>query len=401
MSEITKLPLAKWGEYAGIHPLHLYGISTTEIQAGPFSCGTVWSQHEWQKTDAVSRDEVLRAIRSAEDDIEDVLGHHLIPTWDYGELVRLPRPYRSELVWTDTFDFRGFPHGFFAKWGHFIDAGFRHKELIDDPVNPTPITWDAADADSGWPQFGTVTVNTTVTDPEEIHVYYPGENGDDEFEIRPVQVSISGGVATIRIRRELCALQSLYNSMLPFTSPIDGSNDANFTGSVDVYRVYNDPSVNAQLIWEYDNITQSGRIFARDNLPSLLSYEPANYVNGAWSNCISICAGRNPDSLRAWYRSGWVNPRTGLYNEMDPLFARAVAMLSIARLNRPPCGCMQEAFTEYQMDLSVSGGGNTVAHQITDEELANPLGTKRGAVNAWRIISRFPSRNPNRTGVIA
>jgi hypothetical protein len=400
------MPLAEWGRLAGVHPLHLMGINLEDIQTR-LGCSTVWAQHEWQMSDSVSREELARAIRSAEDDIEEILGYHLIPWWDADERASLPRHYRAAYSRFSSIDQRGYSHSFRAQWGQYIRSGVRTKSAV---ALAEAITWAAADS-VGWKATGSVAVATSVTDSNELHLYYPGEAADDLYEIQPISVEISAGTATITFKRELCVLESLEGKVEPWTTAIDGELDANFLGTVDVYRVYNDPSDNATLIWESlpgcgeclgtgcdtcGYYHQYACITARDYLHSVLVWTPATYTDGEWVSA-ARARDRTPDMLTLNYKSGFQSPTARYERDMDPRLQRAVYLLSISRLHRTLCGCMSSSFNELQRDMAISEAGTSF--RISDIDLNNPFGTRRGAVEAWRIVSKFPNTNLNRGAV--
>jgi hypothetical protein len=74
--------------------------------------------------------------------------------------------------------------------------------------------------------------------------------------------------------------------------------------------------------------------------------------------------------------------------EMDWNWQKIVARFAAAEMNRPICGC-QEANRElynWQYDLSRAGGRAEEQYKVSDEELNNPFGHRRGHVYAWERI---------------
>jgi len=64
-----------------------------------------------------------------------------------------------------------------------------------------------------------------------------------------------------------------------------------------------------------------------------------------------------------------------------------VARLAAAELSRPVCGCdaANRELYHWQFDLSQTARGDEL-FGISPENLNNPLGTRRGHVQAWKFI---------------
>ncbi len=184
------------------NPLHFAGVNIgafeTPSTAGQAS-STAWFQHGWQDNDRISREEVARAIRSAENDMEEMLGYRLLPSWDQDEWIPTTRPFRRELININDRDVRGRWQNVQPRWGYFLSGGIRAKESLGLAET---IAWSSTKPPAAYNDTGTVSVATTVTDPAEIRLYYPGKEAADEWEIRPINVTISGGIATITFNRE-------------------------------------------------------------------------------------------------------------------------------------------------------------------------------------------------------
>src|SRR5678815_4128134 len=59
--------------------------------------------------------------------------------------------------------------------------------------------------------------------------------------------AIAGGLCTITCRREQLVLKTLLEAL--DARPVAGLSAGNFLTTVDVYRKYNDPSVQVELVW--------------------------------------------------------------------------------------------------------------------------------------------------------
>lgn len=399
---VTKLPLATWAKIMGIHPLHFESVSLEDYP----HCSQMIMQHEWQNNDHVSREEIARAIAEAETKIETYLGYRLAPTWEVDEWRGTTRPYRREFVKYNSADIRGYKDTVNADWGYFISGGIRSKELIEAD---SAITYEDLDSD-GYFEKATVSVATSVVDINEIAIFYPGHDGDDEWQIRPIEVRISSGIATITFRRELAVKSDLLESFNAHEESIEGTLDDNFLSEVDVYRIYNDPITQASFLWEPLNVgcyqcdgegcsscaysTQTGCLIVRgDPRQSIVGYSP-----GSWNSDTDLfdsevwSLDRSPDIVRLYYYAGWRNKSQRYLSRMDPQWERVVAYMATAMLDRTPCECMSDNWNKWREDfllrsgdgdglptLREPGSGINLGAGITD----NPFGSRRGELYAW------------------
>lgn len=394
---VTWLPLDRWAAIMGIDPFSFNQLSSDTIHPNN-SCGDVWFSKSWQHSDRVGRDDVAMAIQQAEQEISREVGYNLVPDWTLAERLPYPRPGQPGVFNTWGTNPQGFFKSVETSKGHIISGGVRTKTLIEAGV---AVVRTDADNDTIFAELCTVTVATSVADTNEIHVYFPGHSGNDAWEIRPITVSISGGVATITYKAWQSADNDLQES-IP-AAPLDALVAENFAQTVDVYRVWNDPSTQVQFMWENfaspcgncgtcatcQMEAQAGCFHLRDQRIGIVVPAP-----GTWDATTStfttseFSALREPDQIRIWYYSGYVDqhlPRP--YVEMSPLFEYAVAYYAASKLDRPVCGCSNiSEFIEHwrldQMFSSLNSGG----FNVTQEFAGNRLGTSVGAFYAYRRI---------------
>ena len=402
----TKLSLSQFARIMGIGPLHFWGTQFVGPNNTPstqhVSCDNGYPQYEWQDAGASSREEIARAIATAEASIEQYLGYRLLPDWEYEEWRHFPRPIRPELINIGFRDVRGYPLSVKARWGHILSGGVRASTLIHAAA---AIVWTDADGDT-YKETGTIVVATSVTDATQVRVYYPGHSGDERWRIRPITVVFAGGNATITFRRELCVVETILESIDVNLVIADGAVDADFLGTVDVYRVYNDPSTQVTFLWEpqvtcgcgdssclnCQYTVQAGCFHLRHD-PSLGLVVPwpgtwdattATFSSDQWADS------RSPDMVRLYYYAG-LRDRGQTYPtvEMDRDWARTVSYFAAALLDRPPCGCNSEMWDRWRADLAfVSGATELGSYQISPNDLENPFGTRRGAVYAWGQVNQ-------------
>lgn len=373
----TMLSLDRFAAIAGIHPLHFNQVELPNLEGNAQICGLPILQYSWQNADRVGREEIAQAIALAEDLICHHLGFKLLPTWEQEEIVA--------------------PHGRYTplrtRWKYVISGGVEAKSLIDDAV---AIVYSDADGD-GYDETATITVSTTVEDSDEIAVYYPGQSGNDEYEIRPVTVSINTttDVATITCKREQLVILSAQEDMLD-TRSVDGQDDTKFLTTVDVYRRYNDPSNMGSIISFSGGCCATGCTqcqYASQAVCISVANARSGVVNvspGTWDaddehyDIAYLCTMASKVDLR--YRAGSHHVSSKV--RLVPEWERAITYYALTLLDRPLCRCNAlSAFADHwRQDIASRGGGTGF---VTSRALLDcPLGTTRGAINAWRLIQR-------------
>lgn len=395
----TLLPIDRWGELLGINPLHLNQVTSAFM---PYTtCSALYKQHDWQESAAIGRESIAQAIDEAERRLAEHLGFTLLPTWQEDERLSTVKLADNKNLNISGLDVQGYRQSVQAAWAKYISGGVEAKTLIDDAA---AVVYSDSDSD-GYKETATVTVNTTVTETSEIAVYFPGQSGADEWEVRPLRnVVISGGVATITMYRHQLVKPELWEAFDP--TAVDGDVDGNFLTTVDVYRHWNNPEQQVQLLWSNEGgcgcdsddcgectiSTQWGCLVAKNYDLSILSYRPGTWdsVTSSFDNA-SYGVARNPDRLRLWYYAGLQDERRKWPTlQMHPDWERAVAYYSLTFLQRDICGCQNlQALTGHwrqDLNLSIASAAGSSNWTLTESQRNNPLGTTRGAIAAWERI---------------
>lgn len=396
-----------------MHPLHANGVSIeAEGVAGKplapvnVSCGMPINQFSWQEADRTGREEIADAIGLAEDRISAALGFKPIPDWEAAEDTQYPRPANPQLFNVSALDIRAYWQSIATRWGYVVSTGQEAKTLISANA---AVAYTDADGD-GYFELATISVATTVTDVQEIAAYYPGHNGEDAWEIRPINVSIAAGTATITCRKEQLVDEERFMGLI--IRPTNGMNDVEFLASVAVYRHYNDPSIQAQFLWESVGgancdcglstciicglTSQNGCLVIRNQKLGRVAAQPStwNATTSTFDSAYFTVCGRAPDRIKLWYRAGWKNDRLAQpYKQMDQMWERAITYYALALMHRPLCACqsVRAQMLHWADDLAQNKGtpGATTSFQIARKLLDNPLGTSRGAMYAWDLVRRY------------
>lgn len=414
----TWLSLDRWFTIMGIHPFSANQLNGSDL-APPSNCGEVWFQNMFQAPDQAAREDVADAIREAELKLASEFGFYLLPDWVEDERVNTVRPARPELFASTIGNVRGQTKSIESRWNYVITGGRKTKTVIEADVVANGATLSDQDGD-GYTETVTITVNVAAAGVEsacEVRVFYPDsenvvlEAALDEWEVRPIDVSIAGDIATIIFKRWQIVGADQQERL--DAEALDSEVDATYLSTVDVYRVWNDPQSMATLLWETGGVggcsscagagcvacsfdAQVGCFHVRDERRGMLAYHPATWdADDEQFNVAEFVNCRDPDQLRIWYYSGWQAdgpsidcPRV----QIDPYFEKVIAYYAAALLDRDVCSCNNsERFVDHWRE-DLARVGNEVSHQLSVEDLDNPMGTQRGSIYAWKQIRRWKWR---------
>lgn len=391
----TWLSIDRWAQIIGMNPLHLHQLSSPTLTPGNV-CGDIFFLESWHNADRVGRNDVANAIKQAELAISAEAGYNLLPDWTTEERMEYPRPANPGMLGYYGYNPSGFMKSVETRKGYVISGGIKTKNLLDDNV---AVVRSDADGD-GYSETVTVTLAVTFTDTNRIHVYYSQTSGSEDWEIRPITVSISGGFATIKFYSWQIALRTAQLAMNP--SALDADDNASYETTVDVYEIYNDPSTQVQFMWENSAdlnccgscaacqfSTQAGCLHLREPRLGLAALSPASWDAASQSfTMLEWTACREPDQVRLWYYSGYMdNQRARPYVELAPEWEFAIAHFACSFLERPICGCsnVNQFIEKWRRDaafVSQQEGG----WRLTEQMLSNKLGTTMGALAAYRIL---------------
>jgi hypothetical protein len=312
--------------------------------------------HDSQCVDILTqnqRDYIAEYLMQAKEMREEEIGYYIYPQY---------RTEHQDVV---------IDNPFMLDKKHLIEIGMPTETVIEDGVvvnyGVPPFT-----AGGNEPTDPVVlTVATTVTDPEEIVVNYPGES----VRIHPTSVTIAGGNATITIPR--CRLVDP-----AFDGNLDDPPsyyDEVFLEEVDVHRLYSDASDGAEFVWNRnpcdnnvacDTVCQAACTVVLGHMAyelSTISVYPATYSSGSWVRaCLTY---PNPNHIRVTYKSGIT---ASMRNEIDTIRLTHVLM------PYPPCQCDM-------VKNRWEGDRNRLTTQWS------PYGNYQGAIDVWMKDSRKKS----------
>lgn len=387
----TWLTLDRWAEIIGVNPLNFNQLSSTSLFPNNV-CGDVFFQQDWQHSDRIGRDTIAMAIQQAELEIAAEAGFNLLPDWTVAERLTYPQPAIPQ-GWGNAANVRWMGKSVELRKGHVISGGVRIKTLI----HAGAVVARQDDDSDGYQETCVVGVATTLTDANEIHAYYPAKSGADGWEIRPIQVAISGGVAVIQFKAWQIVAANHMDAL--DGEVLDAHTAGNYETAVDIYRVYNDPSTQVQFMWENCEDccgscvacqfgTQAGCFHLRDARLGFAVPAPASWNTSTLTfDGAEYSACHEPDQVRVWYYSGYVDQNlTRPYTDMAPYWEYAVAYYAASKFERAVCGCsnINQFIEKWRQDIAFSD--NSGSFVTTPEMLSNRLGTTMGAIYAWKRV---------------
>jgi len=335
----TAVKLARYAQILGYSECQVYGVNNPDDT--DFQCTNIWLK--WQ------RDRAIKYLSEAQEEIEQVVGFPLEARWITDDRRRYGNPVQS-------------------KFKKVIEAGVVASfdislgEAVDHTADPAVIG----------------PVGTTVTDENEIKVFYPSAQTDGEVEVHPSDIDIDtvAGTVTIYIPRCRMVLASLVDNN---EDGVDYNTLTNFLQTVDIKRKYNDPSTNAELIWPNNcgcgisscvtcgETTQDACMRILHEELGLWSVLPASYSNG-WSVAAASCCRGAPQYVKLNYRAG--------FGTLTKQAEDAIVRLSNVKMPEQPCGC--------ELAQRLWREDREKPDPTTVPRLNNPFGITNGAWVAWK-----------------
>lgn len=194
-SQILSITLDRYQELMNLPEAAFNGLHWAD-DANCYQCSAIWNQSD--------RNVLAQTLKQAEEMRVEELGYYLCPHYVENDVYDFKQPLILDKKLLISI---GKQKESDISIGEEVILG-----ALDDPV--------------------TFNVATTVTDTSEIKIYYPGT----DTIINPSSISISGGVATIKIPRSRLALKDLGCNPVPRYD-----DDSNFLDEIDIKRVYIDP----------------------------------------------------------------------------------------------------------------------------------------------------------------
>lgn len=415
------LPLDTFRAILGYQPWWFYGFASEAARIPVNSkCNTIITEYAWQNADMLGRSDMRRGIEHAEDRLLEQLGYAIAPHYA-ADTVPYPRfiDQREMFINQDDGTYRW--RSVFANEKKVQKVGVEAFTLL----GTVAVTYSDLDGDGLNESFSLTVAAPDIADLSEIAVYFnatdrfTGEGPAERWRIQPVRVVLAGGTATITGQNAWILGRPILYESATFTinTPLDPLTAANFAQTLDVYRRYCNPNgqtfdtSQALLIWETPPYTgwnvgccgsavftppqnstdaasqayalaragvRNGDIGALGVGEAVYDSTSAQWIGVNWLTCW-----RPPERVTLRYEAGWPLDKNG---HVARQWAEPTARLAVAEMQRRPCGCdvANREWYDWAFDMSRAGGNES--YTISREDLVNPFGTRRGHIDAWRIV---------------
>lgn len=427
------LSLEQFRREMGFHPWHFWGLANSVVPVNS-ACDDTVKKYAWQGSDAVGRNDIIHAIEAAEQKLRDYMGYWVAPKFGF---VQVPYPKYDDIrvrYWGYS-DAENRWISVRTNEGYIQSLGVELVTLLATVA----VTYSDPDGDGINEKFS-ISTTTTQTDLTKIAVYFAladrldSDAVSETYRIDPVKVVISGGTVTITGSSWLLVRPILYEGVA--TTDINPSTAGNFVSTLSIYTRTTNPQgitiadCQVRLEWEtlpfpwwpwvssngglavaqvvdggnpsndfgsstVDNSTDPasvgmavGRAGIRDSkqgfiIPAQAVYNVAAgaWTSQTWDNSMS------PDTITVRFRAGMPVDASG---QMQAKLRTLVARMAAAELARPICACdtASRELYRWQFDMSRVGGVNDERYSISQMELENPFGTRRGHVWSWKYTKQ-------------
>lgn len=343
----SAVKLVRYAQIIGRAEEQFFGISRPATQADG-TCDPIYTHP--------MRQMIARYLAEAQEEIEQVVGYPLAPRWFRNER----HPY-SFPIWT--------------KWGKVIAGGFKSEVIIHAGM---PLVY-AADPVAFFHA-------TTVTDTAEIKIYHP----NTFIEIIPSSVVITGGNVLVEIPwARLISSAHVDNDEAGWTyTDVPPSATSPYETTVDIYRVYNDDSIQAGIVFPHlasdgtcacecqwccgtcGDYKATGCEYVRDGEKGLVDVMPGSFGEQTlvWTASCPVCYCNDPEYVLLNYEAG--------LETLTPQVEDAIIRLAHSKMPSPPCGCgiANELWTR----------DREIPEALSPEQVNCPFGQSRGAWFAWK-----------------
>ena len=378
-SIFTRLPLDLWAQ-----TMSLPGWLLNQVQndapnrAVRGVCDGIFYQSGYfvEPNKFLGRDALAQAIATAEERIIRALSYSFTREWNCDEEIQWPQPRHG---------YSTRPPILTAHRKYFVEGG---RETWFLEAENVPVNYSDPDGDT-MDEWATIEQAVVTTDPCEIVIVPHGMGPDMTWAIRPLSITISGAGLMTATGWKWQFVEPRY-WLLP--ELINLSEDDKFIqggiydDGVDVYRRYNNPANQAQIVWRSSCTPscQDACIQVVDHKLSQVRIQPATYDDGDWTYAgLANC--ESPISARLWYKAGFDADRCMDCVQIDYSMRQAIVRLANVYLPDSFCACSfaQERFRQdrEEMDFNALNVGHAMAHFGS---------AARGAAFAYGVVKNYP-----------
>lgn len=380
----TLLSLIEWAEFIGMNPYYLFQVGVNVPDNTGHDCDYIFYEYPYQQSNHLSREDVRLAISQAEDLFNELCGYYPAPKFIVDEPGQYPQ-YYDKRFYGGLRNYNGQFKAIQLKHGYIQSVGVEVLTFITDNIT---ITLSDSNGDGINDTFNFSVTVPSGTLASEIAVFNTetdrNDNPLDEYEIRPIKVTVSGTTATVTGFIGLLVIPDLQEVLDP--ESLDATLTTIYVEDLAVYRRTINTESPGQFIYESyclsnncDVETRDFCLYARDKQLGIVAPR------------VDICLfGRyEPDRFIASYYAGY--PRQS-NNRMDRKISHIISLLATSLLPNRTCGCSRaDQRLAYYRDLPTRDSDGSLQYsQEVMEATSKVFGTMgRGAVEAYTQARRL------------
>jgi uncharacterized protein YqiB (DUF1249 family) len=324
----SAVSLARYARIIGYTEWAFFGFSTPDNDR--YECREIWTKSQ--------RDDISLYLAEAQDEIEAILQYPLQKKWFTDER----HPARLSAI---------------TEWAKLIAAGTMAVSIIED---------DAAVDISTDPATVTISPVSAIADLSEIKILYP----DTDIEITPSNIIYDSGTATLVLYIPLARLMSytLLDNPESGVIPDATSFSTTYQLTVDVHRVYTDPTVQAKLVYRDQCLTS----FCSDQYDSVCEYL---YNPDIGEIHVPLHSHMCQSTCYKSYSHVLLNYCAGI-PKLTRQTEQMIVRLAHSKMPTEPCGC--------EVTQRLWRRDRNIPQLLTKDRIDCPFGMSDGAWIAWR-----------------
>jgi hypothetical protein len=382
------LTLEGFRKRAGLNPWHFWQLADATVAPVNSACNTVVSEYAWQSGSRASRSELRRAIIRAGEKLKQAMGFAAVREQVF-ERIPFPAPHATRQQYARSQDAKGRWIATRTRYGYVRRVGeVKATEIAVAALTFTDENNDGVDDHAN--------VSATFLYPaSEAALYLPSSQWQDgamgeAWRVEPRWMRVSASTLTASVPLWMLVKRDLYEGNTNKPVPI---TPASFVDSLVVARRYIDTTAQGYFVWE-----SLGEACSEGDDPSSLTRQVARFT--VRNERLGWIAGETAeyDSVGLhWHASGWalgrqpdfieVNYEAGL--DDSEAVNEAHYLLTCAELADGLCQCnaANEEVTKWQDDRAEGTADRNV--NASADDLGNPLGTRLGQIEAWKLIKNL------------
>ena len=400
------LPLDTYREIIGYHPYHFWQFENAQIPAVS-NCNRLVYKYPYQDTSRTGRSDLERAIQDAQNLLFEYLNYR-VGDWFVEKRVQYPTTKTDQWRITD-------PHGRFrsvnVEEGYIRCLGVKQFTAVELDVS---VTYSDENGDGIIDTFtATATIPAELT-YDSLAVYFSESDwlnswSRDDAQIKPANVSVSGTTVTITGNSWLLAEPVRYEGFNK--NGLDPDDTAVYVDTLDLYAISVQEQgtlvSNAPVILEYEYRSHNQYLSDYGTCADSIYWGNAEVIGTGLSRVylvpssgvvrdhrrgeIGIVAQPQPDRVAVRYRAGATFQEINNSVTSGGSWNRAIAALATAMAGKPICNCetANQLYDEWSLDRSLTAGRDGETYAISEEDLNNPFGTKRGEIYAYKQVKNL------------